>query len=245
MGVKKRRSLSLCSGSCVRTDVGFSSPIAHPLDLRVAIRYIMTRARRSSVRNGHLPVHGHRRLDGPLHELGEATRRRSTSTAGSSARRSRAHGGVEVDTQGDAILRRLPDSARCARSGGEAQRGARPGPIRVRIGIHTGAPRIGRGLRREDVHEGARIAARATGGRCCPVERADGRARPGEVTDLGEHRLKDFARPVRIYQLGSERFPPLKTISNTNLPARPARSWAARREVRRGRLAAPRTALDC
>jgi predicted ATPase len=51
------------------------------------------------------------------------------------------------------------------------------------------------------------------------------------VLDLGEHRLKDFEQPVRILQLGSERFPPLKTISNTNLP-RPASSFVGRqREV--------------
>jgi len=47
------------------------------------------------------------------------------------------------------------------------------------------------------------------------------------VTDLGEHRLKDFAEPVWIFQLGAERFPPLKTISNTNLP-RPASSFVGR-----------------
>jgi predicted ATPase len=52
-----------------------------------------------------------------------------------------------------------------------------------------------------------------------------------ELTDLGEHRLKDFEEPVWIYQLGDGRFPPLKTISNTNLP-RPASSFVGRgREV--------------
>jgi predicted ATPase len=51
------------------------------------------------------------------------------------------------------------------------------------------------------------------------------------LQDLGEHRLKDFAQAVRIFQLGAERFPPLKTISNTNLP-RPASSFVGReREV--------------
>jgi hypothetical protein len=49
----------------------------------------------------------------------------------------------------------------------------------------------------------------------------------GGVTDLGEHRLKDFAEPVAIFQLGEERFPALKTISNTNLP-RPASSFVGR-----------------
>ncbi len=47
------------------------------------------------------------------------------------------------------------------------------------------------------------------------------------LTDLGEHRLKDFAEPVWIFQLGTERFPPLKTISNTNLPT-PASSFVGR-----------------
>src|SRR5581483_5823665 len=52
-----------------------------------------------------------------------------------------------------------------------------------------------------------------------------------KVLDLGEHRVKDFDEPVWIFQLGDELFPPLKTISNTNLP-RPASSFVGReREV--------------
>jgi predicted ATPase len=47
------------------------------------------------------------------------------------------------------------------------------------------------------------------------------------LTDLGEHRLKDIAGPVAIFQLGDKSFPPLKTISNTNLP-RPASSFVGR-----------------
>src|SRR4029450_6267755 len=53
----------------------------------------------------------------------------------------------------------------------------------------------------------------------------------GGLTDLGEHRLKDFADPVAIFQLGEKRFPPLKTISNTNLP-RPASSFVGRQRER-------------
>jgi hypothetical protein len=40
----------------------------------------------------------------------------------------------------------------------------------------------------------------------------------GEFTNLGEHRLKDIAGPVWLYQLGSESHPPLNTIGNSNLP---------------------------
>jgi hypothetical protein len=47
------------------------------------------------------------------------------------------------------------------------------------------------------------------------------------LSDLGEHRLKDIAAPVAIFQLGDGAFPPLKTISNTNLP-RPASSFVGR-----------------
>ena len=63
--------------------------------------------------------------------------------------------------------------------------------------------------------------------------RSSSRARPrswparARLHRPGEHRVKDFSEPVWIYQLGSERFPPLKTISNTNLP-RPASSFVGR-----------------
>jgi predicted ATPase len=40
-----------------------------------------------------------------------------------------------------------------------------------------------------------------------------------EVHDLGEHRLKDLPKPVRIFQLGDGEFPPLRTVFATNLPA--------------------------
>lgn len=48
------------------------------------------------------------------------------------------------------------------------------------------------------------------------------------VTDLGEHRLKDIKGPVSLFQLGATRFPPLKTISNTNLPRPQSSSYDAR-----------------
>ena len=61
--------------------------------------------------------------------------------------------------------------------------------------------------------------------------RRRGRSSTAELTELGEHRLKDFAEPVALFQLGQERFPPLKTISNTNLP-RPASSFVGRARER-------------
>ena len=48
-----------------------------------------------------------------------------------------------------------------------------------------------------------------------------------DLVELGEHRLKDFDDPTALFQLGNDRFPPLKTISNTNLP-RPVSSMVGR-----------------
>ena len=141
------------------------------------------------------------------------------------------HGGIEVDTQGDAFFAAFPTAPRALAAAEQAIEGLEKTAIRVRIGIHTGAPhRTDEGYVGEDVHLGARIAAAGHGGQVL-LSKATRQLVDVETTDLGEHRLKDFAEPVSIFQLGSERFPPLKTISNTNLP-RPASSFVGReREV--------------
>jgi len=99
------------------------------------------------------------------------------------------------------------------------------------MGLHTGTPHLTEeGYVGEDVHLGARIANAGHGGQVL-LSAATRSFGNGEITELGEHRLKDFAQALTIFQLGNERFPPLKTISNTNLP-RPASSFVGReREV--------------
>ncbi len=138
-----------------------------------------------------------------------------------------AEGGVEVDTQGDAFFYVFTDARAAFAAGAAAKVALEPGLIRIRMGLHTGEPLLtGEGYVGEDVHLGARIAAAAHGGQVL-LSAATRALVDGGVTDLGEHRLKDFAEPVAIFQLGEERFPPLKTISNTNLP-RPASSFVGR-----------------
>jgi predicted ATPase len=139
------------------------------------------------------------------------------------------HHGVEVDTQGDAFFVAFSDAADAMAAAGEAQRGLAQGRIRVRMGLHTGEPHLtDEGYVGSDVHLGARIAAAGHGGQVL-MSRAtrDRIAESSAVLDLGEHRLKDFTEPVWIYQLGTDHFPPLRTISNTNLP-RPASSFVGR-----------------
>ncbi len=102
-----------------------------------------------------------------------------------------------------------------------------PGPIRVRMGLHTGKPQLtGEGYVGVDLHFGARVAAAGHGGQVL-LSSSTRELVDAEVLELGEHRLKDFDAPVAIYQLGSSSFPPLKTISNTNLP-RPASTFVGR-----------------
>jgi hypothetical protein len=95
--------------------------------------------------------------------------------------------------------------------------------------VHTGEAQLTEeGYVGLAVHEGARIAACSHGGQVVFSRHTKELVGDGfDFLDLGEHRVKDFSEPVWIFQLGSERFPPLKTISNTNLP-RPASSFVGR-----------------
>jgi predicted ATPase len=125
------------------------------------------------------------------------------------------HGGVEVDTQGDAFFvafATAPDALAAAR---EAQAAL---GIPVRMGLHTGTPLVtDEGYVGADVHRAARIAA-AGHGRQVLVSAATAALLDDELRDLGEHRLKDLSRAERIYQLGEGDFPPLETLYRTNLP---------------------------
>jgi predicted ATPase/class 3 adenylate cyclase len=167
-----------------------------------------------------------------LHELGPARYAEALETHRLILRKAfNAHGGVEVDTQGDAFFVAFPTADGALEAAQEVKAALAEGLIRVRIGIHTGTPLLREeGYVGEDVHLGARIAAAGHGGQVL-LSPATRKLVDRDCSDLGEHRLKDFAEPVSIFQLGSERFPPLKTISNTNLP-RPASSFVGRdREV--------------
>jgi predicted ATPase len=142
-----------------------------------------------------------------------------------------AHGGVEVDTQGDAFLYAFTDPIEALAAAAKGQQALAGGPVKVRIGLHTGELRItGEGYVGRELHRAARIAASGHGGQVV-LSAATRVLVVGDLTELGEHRLKDFDEPVALYQLGSRRFPPLKTISNTNLP-RPASSFVGRERER-------------
>jgi predicted ATPase/class 3 adenylate cyclase len=129
-----------------------------------------------------------------------------------------SHGGVEVDTQGDAFFVAFPTAPGAVKAAAEATEVLALGPMRVRIGIHTGTPHLtDEGYVGLDVHKAAWIAACGHGGQVL-VSAATAALIGGDLRDLGEHRLRDLPVSERIYQLGEEEFPPLKTLYRTNLP---------------------------
>jgi len=148
------------------------------------------------------------------------------------------HAGVEVDTQGDAFFVAFPRAADAVAAAADARHELETGPIRVRMGIHTGEPIVtGEGYVGIDVHRAARIAAAAHGGQ---IVLSDTTRRlldsDAPIRDLGEHRLKDLTGVERLYQLGDGDFPPLRTLDATNLPV--AASPLVGRELELGELVA-------
>ncbi len=149
------------------------------------------------------------------------------------------HGGVEVDTQGDAFFVAFPTAPAAVAAASDATRAlathAWPDgvSVRVRMGLHTGAPLLTpAGYVGLDVVRAARIAAAGHGGQILLSEATRALvedALPGGATlrDLDAHRLKDMLRPERLAQLDLPGlpvdFPPLKTLDAHphNLPIQP------------------------
>ena len=139
-----------------------------------------------------------------------------------------AHGGVEVDTAGDAFFVAFPTASGALAAAVDAQEALAEIGLHVRMGVHTGEVSLGEtGYVGFEVHRAARIAAAAHGGQVVVSGASAALVDVGELLELGEHRFKDVDESVAIFQLGRESFPPLKTLSNTNLP-RPASSFVGR-----------------
>jgi predicted ATPase/class 3 adenylate cyclase len=141
-----------------------------------------------------------------------------------------AHGGVEIDTQGDAFFVAFPTPGGAAAAAEAAREGLASGAIRVRMGLHTGTPTATtEGYVGEDVHRGARIAALAHGDQILVSPTTAALLDSEPLRDLGPHRLKDFEGAVRIHQLGEREFPPLRTPGSVELPT-PATPFLGREQ---------------
>jgi len=128
------------------------------------------------------------------------------------------HGGVEVDTQGDAFFVAFPTAPGALAAARDATEALAATAVRVRIGVHTGTPLVTEeGYVGIDVHRAARIAAAGHGGQVL-VSASTAVLADAELRDLGEHRFKDLQAAERVYQLGDGEFPPLRSLYRTNLP---------------------------
>ena len=140
-----------------------------------------------------------------------------------------AHSGYEVDDAGDGLFYAFASASEAVTAVEQAMASLAEGPVRIRVGVHTGEPLldppkyVG-----PDVHKAARIMSAAHGGQVL-LSGATRELVAEDVLDLGKHRLKDFAESVSLFQLGSDRFPPLRTISTTNLPV-PLSSFVGREQ---------------
>jgi predicted ATPase/class 3 adenylate cyclase len=142
------------------------------------------------------------------------------------------HGGVEVDTHGDAFFVAFAKASDALAAAAAACDALGDGPIRVRIGLHTGEPTVTEaGYVGVDVHRAARIAAAGHGGQILLSQATRDLVRAVRLRDLGVHRLKDLAAPEHLYQHGEDEFPPLKTLDQTNLPVQPTPFVGREREL--------------
>jgi class 3 adenylate cyclase/DNA-binding beta-propeller fold protein YncE len=148
-----------------------------------------------------------------------------------------AHGGEEVDTQGDAffyVFARARDAAAAAVDGQHAlaaHHWPEGAAFRVRMGLHTAEPVVSDEGRYHGmgVHRTARIMAAGHGGQTLVSQAtasvlADDDLDGVGLRDLGEHKLKDLERPERIYELRFDgvqtSFPPLQTDGRPSAPRR-------------------------
>jgi class 3 adenylate cyclase len=122
------------------------------------------------------------------------------------------HNGFHVGGEGDSCFVAFASADDAAAAAGEAQRAltrhAWPEgtEVRVRIGLHSGEPRvIGDDYVGLDVHQAARVMAAGHGGQVLLTDATRALLHERfEVRDLGDHRLKDLAGSRRLYQLQAD-----------------------------------------
>jgi predicted ATPase/class 3 adenylate cyclase len=152
-----------------------------------------------------------------------------------------AHNGYVFQIIGDAFCAAFHSASNALKAALQAQRFLHnepwsPAPIKVRMGIHTGAAKLN-STSDQIIYSGyttlvltQRVMSAGHGGQVLisgATRELVGDALPAatELLDLGERRLKDLLHPEHLYQLSApdlpSTFPPLKTLDAflNNLPA--------------------------
>jgi predicted ATPase/class 3 adenylate cyclase len=160
-----------------------------------------------------------------------------------------SHAGIVFETLGDGVyaaFARASDGVRAALAGQQliqSEDWGEIGPIRVRMGLHTGDVEVrGEHYFGPALFRCSRLMAIGHGGQVL-LSRAThdlvGDALPSDavIRSLGTHRLKDLAEPTEVFQLMhpslQATFPPLKSLDAlaNNLPVNTTRFIGREREV--------------
>ncbi len=152
------------------------------------------------------------------------------------------HGGYVFTTAGDAFrvaFDRASDGVSCASTAQMALAEAEwPGPVLgVRMGLHLGeAEERGGDYFGPVVNTAARVETAGHGGQVVITDAVRAAARIN-ASDLGEHRLRDMAEPVHLWQVGEGEFPPLRVVRETlsSLPVPSTPLLGREDEIRRVR----------
>jgi hypothetical protein len=133
-----------------------------------------------------------------LHELGaEAYAAALAEHRGVIRAAATAHGGAEVDTQGDAFFFAFPTAPGGVAAARAITEELGSGPVQVRVGLHTGTPLLtDEGYVGVDVHRAARIAAAATAARSSSPPRAPRSWRPSSATSASTG--SRISRPLSV-----------------------------------------------
>jgi predicted ATPase/class 3 adenylate cyclase len=152
-----------------------------------------------------------------------------------------SHNGYIFQIVGDSFSAAFDTALNALKAASEAQRLLHheewsPAPIRVRMGIHTGAAQIAEDSSIEGPYAGyatlamtQRIMSAAYGGQILLSQTTRdllGKQLPLDISllDMGEHHLKDLLQPIHLFQVVTvdlpTTFPPLKTVESFphNLP---------------------------
>jgi class 3 adenylate cyclase len=162
-----------------------------------------------------------------------------------------ARGGTVVKTTGDGIHAVFPvaeDGVAAAVAGQRAlgsEAWGDTGPIRVRMGLHTGVAEQRDGDYFGSVlNRAARLMSVAHGGQVVVSQLTERLVRDSlgpdlDLVDLGDHRLRDLAEPMHVFQvthpeLGRD-FPPLRSldVASGNLPVQISSFVGRERELQR------------
>src|SRR4029453_4061781 len=149
-----------------------------------------------------------------------------------------AHEGVVLSRMGDGIAAAFASAPHAVAAAVEVQQlmatepWTETGPLRARMGLHTdeGRMRAPGEYMNQPLDGGPRLLATAHGGQVLLSDATAGVTRGRlpesvELVDLGEHRLRDLAEPMRVFQLTHpdlpREFPAIRSLDALpgNLPA--------------------------